>query len=219
MAFPCPDPVFSPHCFVLVLQHYYKCGTSLLVFPSADSTRFSVWECPMPWHSLCFPQAYDLCVEALPRDTQMDPFGFVRNIGSWPGKVLFCAAPQLEPSDAIRGPPPPERSFTDIWSWCPLDPLPLVPRASRSLDPSDSGLVRGDPLWTCQRFWDTADPTRFWESTEQQYLCMEKALSIRRKLDALMVLASGQVPIGSLFHPPIPDNDIDYADMHHHEVM
>ena len=222
MAFPCPDPFFSPHCFVLVLQHYYKCGTSLLVFPSADSTRFSVWECPMPWHSLCFPQAYDLCVEALPRDTAMDPFGFVREIGSWPGKVLFCSAPQdapqLEPGAATWGPPPLYRCFTDIWSWCPSDPLPLVPRALVS-DPFDSGLVRGDPLWTCQRFWDIAEPSRFWQSTEQQHLCMEKALSIRRKLDALMVLASGQVPIGSLFHPPIPDNDIDFEDMHLHKVM
>ena len=93
-----------------------------------------------------------------------------------------------------------------------------MPRALVS-DPSDSGLVRGDPLWTCQRFWDIAEPSRFWQSTEQQHLCMEKALSIRRKLDALMVLASGQVPIGSLFHPPILDNDIDYADMHFHELM
>ena len=162
----------------------------------------------MPWHSLCFPQAYGLCTEALPGEVQMDPYTFLRKVGSWQGKVLFCF-PGQDGSFMSR-------SFTDVWSWCPLDPLPLVPRALVS-DPSESGLVHGDPLWTCQRFWGTADPTRFWESTEQQYLCMEKALSIRRSLDAHMHLAFGQVPIGSLFHPPIYDNDIDYEDKHFHE--
>ena len=196
MAVPYPDAFVQLHCVVLVLQHYYKCCTSLLVFTTADPTRFTVWECPMPWHTLCFPQAYELCKEALPGELQMDPFTFVRRSGSWPGKVLFCFATQ----DA--------RSFTDVWSWCPSDPLPLVPLSFRPV------LVRGDPLWTCQRFWDTADPTRFWESPEQQYLCMEEALCIRRMLDAHMALAFGQVPIGSLFHPPVLENDIDYADMH-----
>ena len=141
----------------------------------------------------------------------MDPFTFLRNVGSWQGKILFCFAGQDDM-------PFMSRSFTDGWTWCPLDPLPLVPWSFTGH--TEPVLVRhSDPLWTCQRFWDIADPTRFWESTEQQYLCMEKALSIRRKLDALMVLASGQVPIGSLFHPPILDNDIDYADMHLQEVL
>ena len=202
------DPFFEPYCVVLVLQHYYKCSTSLLVFTTADPTRFTVWECPMPWHTLCFPQAYELCKEALPGELQMDPFTFVRRIG-WPGKVLFCFATQGD------------RSFTDVWSYCPLDPLPLVPSEpiagpmSSDLNPV---LVRGNPLWTVQRYWGVAVPQRFWESRIQQYICTEKALSVRRKLEALMIPTYGLVPIENFFEPPVPDNISELEDMQIHEV-
>ena len=195
------DPFFQPYCVVLVLQHYYKCSTSLLVFTTADPTRFTVWECPMPWHTLCFPQAYELCKEALPGEVQMDPYTFLRKVGSWQGKVLFCFATQ----DA--------RSFTDVYSWCPLDPLPLVPTTWHD------GLVYGDPLWTCQRYWDISDPMRFWQSTEQQYRCTVKALSVRRRLDFLVTCTSGLVPIERFFEPPVPLDCSAFEDMHVYKVM
>ena len=188
-----PDPFSQPHCVVLVLQHYYKCCSSLLVFATADPTCFTVWECPMPWHSLCFPQAYGLCTEALPGEVQMDPYTFLRKVGSWQGKVLFCF-PGQDGSFMSR-------SFTDVWSWCPLDPLPLVPWSFET-DPRNPVLVRGDPLWTCCRRWGISDPMRFWQSTEQQYLCTEKAFSLHRKLDELMTATSGLKPICRLFEPP-----------------
>ena len=115
MSVPLPDPFSQSHCVVLVLQHYYKCCASLLVFSTADPTSFMVWECPMPWHTLCFPQAYGLCTEALPGEVQMDPFTFLRNVGSWPGKALalqrkvdelMTATSGLTPVCRLFEPPP-----------------------------------------------------------------------------------------------------------------
>ena len=187
MSVPLPDPFSQSHCVVLVLQHYYKCCASLLVFSTADPTRFMVWECPMPWHTLCFPQAYGLCTEALPGEVQMDPFTFLRNVGSWPGKVLFC----FEGQDDM---PFPSRSFTDVWTWCPWDPLPLVPCSFTGH--TEQVLVRQiDPLWICHRYWGTS-------YTEQQYICTQKALALQRKVDELMTATSGLTPVCRLFEPP-----------------
>ena len=195
MSVPLADPFSQSHCVVLALQHPYKCCVSLLVFSTAHPTRFMVWECPMPWHTLSFPQAYGLCTEALPGDVQMDPFTFLRNVGSWQGKVLFCFAGQDDM-------PFMSRSFTDVWTWCPLDPLPLVPWSFTGH--TEQVLVRhSDPLWTCHRYWGISDPTRFWQSTEQQYLCTQKARSLQRKLDELMTATSGLRPICRLFEPPL----------------
>ena len=150
----------------------------------------------MPWHALSFPQAYGLCTEALPGDVQMDPFTFLRI--PWPGKVLFC----FEGQDDM---PFMSRSFVDVWTWCPLDPLPLVPYSS-----TEEVLVRqSEPLWTCHRYWGISDPTRFWQSTEQQYLCTRNVRALQRKLDEVMTATFGLTPICRLFEPPpVPEMSV-----------
>ena len=163
----------------------------------------------MPWHSLCFPQHNELCQRVLDQDYQMDPFGFVRQKGSWPGKALFCFS-----SEDVR-------SYTDVWIYCPLDPVPLVPSApiagSSGVSPV---LMRGDPLWTVQRFWGVSVPARFWESRIQEYICSTPQVpaALQLKLEALLVDTEGLVPIAQFFDPPSPDHISGLEDLRVHSL-
>ena len=148
----------------------------------------------MPWHSLCFPMAFELC-ERVFEDMQMDPFSFVRS--GWPGKVLFCFGHPLV-TDTWR-------PYTDVWTWCPNDPLPLVQSMPKNL------LVNGHPIWTCQRFWDTLEPRFFFRSMEQQFLANEHALSLWRQVHALMACTRGLDPIETFFPAPVVSEISDVA--------
>ena len=116
----------DPHCCVLIMQHFWQCGTSIICFSTELPLRFDIYKCPLPWHSLCFPQHWHLLEFVC--QASVDPFEFVRRPGSWPGKVLFCFSAKPDDEVLFEG-------FTDVWSYCPFDPVPLVPRPLSEVPP------------------------------------------------------------------------------------
>ena len=196
----------EPYCCVLVMQHFWQCGSSLIVFSTDDPLHFEVWKCPIPWHSLCFPQHWDLCEQVA--YAQLDPFDFVRRKGSWPGKVLFCFSTEPDEDEFHF------RSFTDVWTYNPSDPVPLVPcppSAGPVSSPRTPVLIPGSPIWTVHRCWDVAVPSRFWESKEQEYLMRATdAMAPMYKLEELALATIGKLSIRDVVPRPVPDDPSDY---------
>lgn len=170
----------DPYCCVCVLQHYWQCGSSIIVCSTERPLEFEVFQCPLPWHTLCTPQHWDLCQRL--GCAELDPFDFVRCKGSWPGKVLLCFTTELDDEDFSF------RSFTDVWSYCPCDPVPLVPSAQ--------ALVPGSPIWAVHRFWGASVPSRFWKCQRHEYLMTATdELAPMRKLEELALATLGLLPI------------------------
>ena len=174
----------DPYCCVCVLQHYWQCGSSIIVCSTGRPLEFEVFKCPLPWHSLCIPQDWDLCERV--GCAELDPFDFVRRKGSWPGKVLLCFTTNFDHEDfSFRG-------FTDVWSYCPIDPVPLVP--------SGEALVPGSPIWTVHRFWGASVPSRFWKCQRHEYLMTATdEMAPMRKLDELALATLRQLPIRDVY--------------------
>ena len=174
----------DPYCCVCVLQHYWQCGSSIIVCSTGRPLEFEVFKCPLPWHSLCIPQDWDLCERV--GCAELDPFDFVRRKDSWPGKVLLCFTTNFDHEEfSFRG-------FTDVWSYCPIDPVPLVQ--------SGEALVPGSPIWTVHRFWGASVPSRFWKCQRHEYLMTATdEMAPMRKLDELALATLRQLPIRDVY--------------------
>ena len=174
----------DPYCCVCVLQHYWQCGSSIIVCSTRRPLEFEVFKCPLPWHSLCIPQDWDLCERV--GCAELDPFDFVRRKDSWPGKVLLCFTTNFDHEDSSF------RGFTDVWSYCPIDPVPLVQ--------SGEALVPGSPIWTVHRFWGASVPSRFWKCQRHEYLMTATdEMAPMRKLDELALATLRQLPIRDVY--------------------
>ena len=197
----------DPHCLVLVMQHFWRCGSSIIAFSTERPRQFDVFKCPLPWHSLCFPQHWYLCEHV--GYAFLDPFDFVRRKGSWPGKVLFCFS--IKPDEEILF-----RGFTDVWSYCPCDPVPLVPSPPGVNVPV---LSPGSPLWSVQRFWDVCNPYKFWESTDHEYIMTATdSMTPMWKLEEMSLAAMGAVPIRDFFPRPVPGDLSEYETLQFYEA-
>ena len=210
----------SPQCDVLVMQHFWECGSSIMCFSTESLLQFDIFKCPLPWHSLCLPELPEMefvCKAAV------DPFEFVRRPGSWPGKVLYCFSEQ--PDDEVLFEP-----FTDVWCYSPFDPIPLVPRP-QSRDPPPStvasanpwlpALTRGLPLWSLQRFWDVSIPYHFWwQASRHEYVITtaDDSMTPRSKLDELAVLTHGRRPIQEVFPRPAPRELSEFENLRYFEA-
>ena len=195
------------------MQHFWRCGSSIIAFSTERPRQFDVFKCPLPWHSLCFPQHWYLCEHV--GYACLDPFDFVRRKGSWPGKVLFCFSTKPDEEILFRG-------FTDVWSYCPCDPVPLVPSppsAGPTSSPRTPVLIPGSPLWSVQRFWDVCNPYKFWESTDHEYIMTATdSMTPMWKLEEMSLAAMGAVPIRDFFPRPVPGDLSEYETLQFYEA-
>ena len=203
------------------MQHFWECGSSIICFSTELPLRFDIYKCPLPWHSVCFPEHFDqmefVCTAGV------DPFEFVRRPGSWPGKVLYCFS--VKPDDEVLF-----EGFTDVWSYCPCDPVPLVPRPPNRVPPPSTVasakpwsplLTRGLPLWSLHRFWDVSNPYHFWwRASRREYVITtaDDSMTPRWKLDELAVLTRGRSPIQEVFPRPVPGELSEFENLRYFEA-
>ena len=211
----------DPSCYVLILQHFWECGASIICFSTGLFLQYDIFKCPLPWHALCFPEHWHL-MEFVGRVRSVDPFGFVRRPGSWPGKVLYCFS--CKPDDECRF-----EGFTDVWSYCPCDPVPLVPRLVSQRPPPSTVpsanpwlpvLTPGLPLWTLQRFWGVTNPYNFyWQATRTEYVLTtaDDSQTPRWKLAELSIMTHQRLPIQDLFQRPSPASLSDFEYLRYFE--
>ena len=213
---------FDPSCHVLILQHFWECGTSIICFSTNLFLQYDIFTCPLPWHSLCFPEHWSL-LKFFCSSTYVDPFGFVRRPGSWPGKVIYFFSHKCDEECLFE-------DFTDVWSYCPFDPVPLVPRPVNQVPPPSTlpcadpwlpVLTPGLPLWTLQRFWGVTLPYKLWwqaNRTEYVLTTSDDSQTPRLMLNELVLRTLGRSPIQDLFQLRMPRSLSEFENLRYFDA-